>query len=164
VATQNSGKFFHVEIDGTNVTGNINVPNTNDWQKWQTVTTNNVALTQGAHKMRIVFNAGDFNINYINTIFSSATAIQESTLENKYTLSPNPVVLQALLRFKLTQSGPTRIELFDDQGRSALLLAEDNMNAGENELTISTSSLPKGIYFCRITGTQEVIGFKMIVE
>ncbi|MES2732523.1 MAG: carbohydrate-binding protein, partial [Bacteroidota bacterium] len=53
---------FHVEMDGTNVTGTLTVPNTGGWQTWQNVS-KTVNLTSGQHIMRFVIDTKEFNIN-----------------------------------------------------------------------------------------------------
>jgi len=68
VASPNSAKTFHIEMDGVNVTGTISVPTTNGWQTWQTVTVNNVSLTKGQHIMRVYFDTDGFNYNYVNVV------------------------------------------------------------------------------------------------
>ncbi|MES2732108.1 MAG: carbohydrate-binding protein, partial [Bacteroidota bacterium] len=55
---------FHLEWDGNNISGNIPVPNTGDWQAWQSVT-KTVTLTAGRHILRIFADAGNFNLNKI---------------------------------------------------------------------------------------------------
>ncbi|MES2733538.1 MAG: carbohydrate-binding protein [Bacteroidota bacterium] len=55
---------FHLEWDGNNVSGAIAVPNTGDWQTWQSVT-KTVTLTAGQHVLRVVADAGNFNLNKI---------------------------------------------------------------------------------------------------
>ena len=70
VASNGAGGTFHVEVDGADVTGPITIPNTGGHQKWTTVTRSGVALTAGARRIRIVFDAssatGSFgNINYV---------------------------------------------------------------------------------------------------
>ena len=37
VASPDSGGAFHLEVDGTPVTGRVSVPNTGGWQTWETV-------------------------------------------------------------------------------------------------------------------------------
>lgn len=67
VASSNtSGKTFHIEIDGTDVTGPINF-NTGGagWQAWQDVTVENIALNSGVQELRIVMDSSSFNINYL---------------------------------------------------------------------------------------------------
>jgi endo-1,4-beta-D-glucanase Y len=72
VASINSGKSFHIEMNGSNVTGSIAIPNTGGWQTWQTVTVSGVSLNSGSQYMRIYFDTDGFNINYVDV--SSATS------------------------------------------------------------------------------------------
>ncbi|MES2732841.1 MAG: carbohydrate-binding protein [Bacteroidota bacterium] len=55
---------FHLEWDGNNISNNIAVPNTGDWQTWQSVT-KTVTLTAGQHVLRVFADAGNFNLNKI---------------------------------------------------------------------------------------------------
>lgn len=71
VATNAAGKFFHVEIDGQNISGAIAVPNTGAYQTFQTVSVNTSALTTGQKVMRIVMDADGFNLNSVT--FSPAS-------------------------------------------------------------------------------------------
>ncbi|MGA2139215.1 MAG: carbohydrate-binding protein [Verrucomicrobiia bacterium] len=70
VASKGLGGNFHIEFNGTNVTGALTVPNTGDWQTWQTLTKSNVSLTAGQQVMRIVMDSGGVSnlvgdINYV---------------------------------------------------------------------------------------------------
>ena len=71
VAATAAGKTFHLELDGANISGTLTVPNTGAWQTWQTVTATTPSLTTGQKVLRIVMDAGDFNINKVT--FSSST-------------------------------------------------------------------------------------------
>jgi GH18 family chitinase len=71
VAATTAGQSFRIELDGTNISGTIAVPNTGSWQGWQSVTVNTPTLSTGQKVMRIVAITGDFNINYVN--FSTST-------------------------------------------------------------------------------------------
>ncbi|MDB5272654.1 MAG: carbohydrate-binding protein, partial [Chitinophagaceae bacterium] len=77
IATTAAGSTLHIELDGTNITGTINVPNTGAWQTWQTVTLKNIALTAGAKTMKVSMDAGSFNLNYI-TVQSSVVAVNQA--------------------------------------------------------------------------------------
>ncbi|MBI3883134.1 MAG: carbohydrate-binding protein [Sphingobacteriales bacterium] len=68
VAATAAGKSFHVEMNGTNISGSITVPNTTGWQTWQTVPVTTTALTVGQKTMRIVMDTDGFNLNYLNFI------------------------------------------------------------------------------------------------
>ena len=65
VATPKSGRQLRVKLDGVDVTGTINVPNTGDWQAWQTVSTT-ANLTAGQHVLRIEFVLGGLNFSWID--------------------------------------------------------------------------------------------------
>ncbi len=70
VAATNIGKSFHIELDGQNVSGQINIPNTGGWQNWETVTTS-IFLSEGEKVMRIVMDSNDFNLDHL--IFRNTT-------------------------------------------------------------------------------------------
>ncbi|MES2732843.1 MAG: carbohydrate-binding protein [Bacteroidota bacterium] len=63
---------FHLEWDGVNISNAIAVPNTTNWQTWQSVT-KTVTLTAGQHVLRVFADAGNFNINKL-TFAPVATA------------------------------------------------------------------------------------------
>jgi len=73
VATNAASKSFHVELDGQNISGPINIPNTGDWQTWATVSVTTPALTTGKKVLRIVVDAAEFNLNWINFTLQSAS-------------------------------------------------------------------------------------------
>ncbi len=62
VAAITPGKQLHVEVDGQNVSGAINIPNTGGWQNWQTVSAT-VPLNAGVQVMRVVMDTDDLNLN-----------------------------------------------------------------------------------------------------
>jgi hypothetical protein len=68
VASPYSGKRFHIEVDGVNVSGSINVPQTGGWQTWKDVWTGWIPLTAGNHTVRFVAETDSFNINSFNAV------------------------------------------------------------------------------------------------
>lgn len=66
IASDGGGGALRIEMNGTDVTGTVAVPNTNGWQTWQTVSLEEVPLTAGVQVMRIYIEAGGFNLNYVN--------------------------------------------------------------------------------------------------
>jgi hypothetical protein len=86
VASINSGKSFHIAMDGANVSGSIAVPNTGGWETWQTVTVNNVSLTSGQHIMQIYMDTDGFNINYLvfNPTAAYSVTIQAEAYSNMF--------------------------------------------------------------------------------
>lgn len=66
VATTASGKAFHAELDGQNLTGTIAVPATGGWQTWTTVNVTTPVLTTGKKVLRIYAETDQFNLNWVN--------------------------------------------------------------------------------------------------
>lgn len=70
VASSGSGGTFHIEVNGTNVSGTISIPNTGGWQSWTTVKKPGVALSAGVQVWKVVIdavggNGAVGNLNYI---------------------------------------------------------------------------------------------------
>lgn len=74
MATPYNTRKLHLEVDGINVTGILNIPNTGGFQAWQTVTVPNIALTQGDHVITLYFDENDINVNKMEFILSGITA------------------------------------------------------------------------------------------
>ncbi len=56
---------YHVEIDGTNATGTVVLPDTGGWENYQWVGKGTVALTSGTHLLRLVSEQPYFSLNSI---------------------------------------------------------------------------------------------------
>lgn len=66
------GGSLHVEFGGVNVTGTISVPSTGGWQSWTTLR-KTVSLSGGTQAMRVVFDSGNVNFNWISVSTSSSS-------------------------------------------------------------------------------------------
>ena len=64
LSTPSGNRKFHLEIDGTNVSGSVTMPWTNGWQNWTNVTFS-IPLTAGPHTLRFVAETDRFNVNYL---------------------------------------------------------------------------------------------------
>jgi hypothetical protein len=76
VASSGQGGSFHLEMNGTNVSGAMTVPNTGGWQNWQSLT-KTVTLVAGQQVARLVMDtAGDAGgIGNINSMAFAAASI-----------------------------------------------------------------------------------------
>ncbi len=66
VASTSSTSQLHLEVDGTNVTGTLAVPNTGAWQTWTTITKSGISLSAGQHVLRVYFDATGLNLNWFS--------------------------------------------------------------------------------------------------
>ncbi len=53
VASAGAGGTFHLEVDGTNVTGPLAVPNTGGWDSWTAVSATGLTLAAGTRVLRL---------------------------------------------------------------------------------------------------------------
>jgi hypothetical protein len=61
---ESSKKTFHIEFDGTDVTGQVSAINTGGYDKRTAITTP-VHLTKGKHKMRFVMDTGGYDVKSV---------------------------------------------------------------------------------------------------
>lgn len=64
VATDAPGRSLHVEIDGVDVSGSLEAP-VSSWQVFRDVRVPELPLSAGAHVVRVVFETGYLNLNYL---------------------------------------------------------------------------------------------------
>ncbi len=138
VAATAAGKTFHIEMDGTNVTGAITVPNTGGWQTWQTVTVNNISLTSGNKTMRIVFDAGDFNLNYV-TVSTTITGMADLQNSNYISVFPNPA------SGNLKVSSDLNFQKFEIYNLTGMKILESS------SIEMDVQTLATGIYTIKMT-------------
>lgn len=74
IATPYNNRKLHIEVDGVNVTGVVNIPNTGGFQNWQTFAVPNIPLTQGNHVITLYFDENDTNVNKMEFVLSGSTA------------------------------------------------------------------------------------------
>jgi hypothetical protein len=74
VANTADGGRFHLEVNGTDVTDSLSIPNTGGWQTWRTVTKTGVQLNAGIQTLRLVMDAVAVNgaVGNVNWIAVSA--------------------------------------------------------------------------------------------
>lgn len=60
-----------ITLDGESIAEDIDLGGTGGWQDWETVTVNDIVLTEGQHLLRFLVNTGGFNLNYFNTFYQS---------------------------------------------------------------------------------------------
>lgn len=57
VASNKKGGIFHLEFDGKDVTGPIQVPDTGGWDKLKTITVKGVTLPKGTFSMKVMMDS-----------------------------------------------------------------------------------------------------------
>ncbi len=123
VASAGSGGTFHIEVNGSNVTGSLTVPNTGGWQTWTTVRKSGVNLPAGAQVWRLVLDTnggtsavGNFNYFRVSAAGGSGSGSGGSSAFGGTT----PSLPSATIQF----------ENFDDGGSGVAYLDNSSGNAG----------------------------------
>lgn len=150
VAADGSGKTFHVEIDGVNITGAITVPNTGGWQTWETVSLPNLSLAAGKKAMRIVFDADYMNLNYVE--FKGVVTSQSEMEHMGIKIYPNPFSAEGL---RIDVPGDFHYKISDASG----VVLEDSK--GHQGKVIGTHLSP-GVYTLTILNTSGVVNYKIV--
>src|SRR5204862_351451 len=90
VANGGPGGTFHINIDGANVTGPIQLPQTGGWQSWTTLNIPNVALTAGKHVLTLLIDSGAQGMGNFNWISITTGNVNLGTL-SWHAVAPIPV-------------------------------------------------------------------------
>lgn len=97
VASESGGGQFHLDFDGTDKTGVVDVPSTGSWTSYQTLTVQNIPLEAGEQVMRMAIDIGDFNFSSM-TFAYTGVAIDPTGI----TLSPDVAELESGATVALT--------------------------------------------------------------
>jgi PKD repeat protein len=84
------------------------------------------------------------------TVQVSATAIEESALQNSFSAAPNPADGSLTLSYFTASSGNVEITFYDAAGRIADTKSVAVQGAGKNSTEINTNTMAQGIYLVKI--------------
>ena len=112
-AVGGNGGAFHVELDGANVTGAINVSNTGGWQMWKTLSRTGIAIGAGQHTLRVAFDKSNtsgadiLNLNWLKlTAGGNVTPTLSIAATDATAAEPSNTG-----RFTITRTGSTAASL-----------------------------------------------------
>ena len=91
------------------------------------------------------------------------TSVEELSVENKFTISPNPNSGFTNLRFTIYEQGVTIFELFEVSGVRIKTLLNEVKSPGTYEIEINLSDQKTGIYIC-VLKTRTGIQTKKIIK
>lgn len=134
--------------------GTVNVPNTGNWQTYQSVT-KTISIPAGKHYLKLVATTGGFNLNYMDVRIDYTDV--EAVSEEKVTISPNPVSNE--LNIHAVDFHHSKVELFNIVGTKVISCATN----GESDLRIPIQ-LPNGIYLVKISDEKQYQLTKIIVK
>ncbi|MFH6991731.1 carbohydrate-binding protein [Flavobacterium sp. FlaQc-48] len=173
-ANSASGGQLRIEMDGVDVSGIINVPNTSSFGTWASVT-KNIQLTAGTHRMRLFLINGGYHINKL--IFSEVTGSQ-ARMSAKQELSfhptdddsdtativyPNPFSGNEFnLKVSNKIATDVEVEIYSTIGVRVLNKKYTDVKQGESILNINLPAISTGVYLVKVKSMEGIKTFKVI--
>jgi hypothetical protein len=146
-ASGSSGSRIHVEVNGVDATGPLQLPATGGWQSWRTTDFENLILPEGEVQLKLVFEEGGSNLNYFRLrnpqsvselsfeYLSASTAILENIVYislNTALTSPESIPVS---EFSLIQGGDEllidSIIVSEEDGRMLLMYTSESLFYGK---------------------------------
>ncbi len=87
------GGQLHFEIDGSDITGIVSVPNTGGWYEWESVMVENVYLSTSNQKLKFYVDKSGFNLNSFSFVKSGESESISTEFLSGVTLDENRVQL-----------------------------------------------------------------------
>ena len=141
----------------------VRIPPTGGWQDWITLT-DQVQLTAGTHKLKLVVTEAPWNINWIEfSLPGSLSKVQEQ--DSYFSNYPNPFSSETTLKFDLEKAGKVKLTLYNALGKEVKTLLNDQLMPGKYALPWNADGYPVGIYFFKLETKDYVITRKgLMVE
>lgn len=113
LASESEGGTFRVELNGVNISGTIEVPNTGGLQTWQTqnITTSNIS--KGVKVLRIVFESSGFNLNHLNFSLLNEAPIVSLTSPLEDTSFTAPATIDLLAEASDPDGSISKVEFYN---------------------------------------------------
>jgi len=157
VASPNLGGTFHIEFNGVDGTGDVDVPVTGGWQTWTTVHTE-ATLPAGVQIMKFVPTVQGFNLNYFDILPAALanTPDVQSTGHILHPCYPNPFNPATTLSYELASPAAVNLVIYDVTGKLVReLVSAEVTAAGRHEVVWNGRNedgrvVAAGVYFYRL--------------
>jgi len=96
--------------------------------------------------------------------FSNSSSVSNAILPMGLSLEqnyPNPFNPTTTIRYSLSESAPTLLNVYDMIGTKVAMLVNERQTAGQHEVLFDASRLASGVYFCRLSSGIRTVGSAM---
>jgi len=166
VASAANGAQFQLRNSSGTALATVNVPNTNGWQTWQTISAT-VTLSAGQQTIRLVSTGpwgAVFNINWLEFVGGgtlTATVQRSTSIMTTETTTastsaaldvfPNPVTDRFALQVNNELTGAMTVQIFDMQGALQKQFSLSKAATGSSQFYLSIGELPAANYIVKVT-------------
>jgi endoglucanase len=158
-ASEQSAKM-HLQIDGRDATAPATIPATGGWYVWRDTELSDVVLPAGEHVLKIVIDAGTFNLNYLDFI-PNADVPAKYELQQNY---PNPFNGSTTIAYSLLKAQNATLKVYDLLGKHVVTLVDRSQKAGPHYLSLNSDLLSSGLYFYRLVAGDFSETKKIVVQ
>jgi hypothetical protein len=148
------GGALHLEFDGVNKTGSLNINKTGSWGAYKDTTIANIPLQAGTQVMRVYIDRAGVNISSYR--FSNVTGIS-NVQSNLISVMPNP--FRNELRIKTDPESKFKKLLITTL--TGAVLFEMNIEHEKN-IVVNTSNIQSGCYLLTFVSDNEIVTSKII--
>lgn len=92
----------------------------------------------------------------------NGVSIEEQNLEEIFTISPNPLENTSQIKYTIQYKSTVTIKIIDLTGQVKITLTDKEQQYGEQQVTLKTSGLSAGTYFCVFKTCKEVQTKKIV--
>jgi hypothetical protein len=78
--------------------------------------------------------------------------------------TPNPFAKATTITFSLGLDGPTKLEIYNGNGKKVATLIDRYLDSGRHQITWDATSYPSGIYMYRLTSGTFKDEKRMVVQ
>ena len=165
VSGDTSTGAFHVEFDGVDKTGILNVPDTGGRQAWQTVSKTGISLNAGQQIMRILMDGPGFSFDKV-TFSSVSVGIDKKNMMSAGRMTariwPNPVTNGMFVEWGGSVTDETDCVLYNLLGQEVHRFRIKP--AGERtEIRLAGLNLPNGVYILKLNTDSAPVVRKVIL-
>jgi hypothetical protein len=132
--------IVHFILNGVDITKPLTLRPSGDWTNWTDFIIDNVHLNKGINKIKLYFDQGGCNVNYIKFDYSNSAAIIPLEKISNSLIYPNP----ASNKIMISSAVAGKFSIYTTQGQ--LILCE-NYNPGKE---IDIRKLSNGFYLTKL--------------
>ncbi len=100
---------------------------------------------------------------YLHRLADPVFVPESSRRKTELQISPNPVVADALISFKLTESEFVKLAVYSNDGRLVELLHSGGLPAGAHDFRWNTSGFAKGNYLVLLTTANQTFSKQIMI-
>ena len=161
-ASPNNNSSIRFKIDGDDITGSINIPNTGGWQRYNTISTKKISLDAGTHILQLFEETGGFNIDKIifekEAVITSVSITQQRTPHRIY---PNPASTEVIIECSEQDPFVFQSAIFDMSGQVIEIF---NHGTNENRILLDVSRINPGCYVLKTYSANAVQTRKLLIR